>query len=168
MELIKSTEKFLGTPDRDLKMKWPNDLYYCDKKWAGVLSESKLGKQPFAILGVGVNCLGTADEFDDWVKSDLTTLEEIFKTPWIEPDHILKEFLEQISDNLDKYLANFQPVVEFANQRDYLTGKRITVQNHEKLLEGMADGIGGEGELRLIEKDRSVTRIFGGSILRVD
>lgn len=49
----------LGALGHDARVKWPNDILLGDKKLGGILVESRLGAQPFAVVGVGLN-LGTA------------------------------------------------------------------------------------------------------------
>lgn len=38
-----------------VETKWPNDLMICGRKLGGVLVESRLGPDPFAIVGIGAN-----------------------------------------------------------------------------------------------------------------
>ncbi len=41
---------------QDLKIKWPNDLYYKDKKLAGVLTQTVIRENTvFIVIGIGVN-----------------------------------------------------------------------------------------------------------------
>ncbi len=52
-------------PDQTFKIKWPNDIYWNDKKTAGILIESKYAGQQWlwSILGIGVNL--NAEKFDE-------------------------------------------------------------------------------------------------------
>lgn len=38
-----------------VELKWPNDMMMCGRKLGGVLVESRMGGDPFAIVGIGVN-----------------------------------------------------------------------------------------------------------------
>ncbi|MBM3914472.1 MAG: biotin--[acetyl-CoA-carboxylase] ligase [Sphingomonadales bacterium] len=47
------------TGKEDLRIKWPNDLYWKDKKLGGILIESVLtssGQWSWALVGIGLNC----------------------------------------------------------------------------------------------------------------
>lgn len=52
--------------DKPLSIKWPNDLYYGDKKLAGILIESAISgnKMTHAIAGIGLNIHQTAWQSD--------------------------------------------------------------------------------------------------------
>ncbi|MBD2770126.1 biotin--[acetyl-CoA-carboxylase] ligase [Hymenobacter sp. BT664] len=44
-------------PDPQLKLKWPNDLYYGDQKFGGILIENTLSgpKIQYSVIGIGLN-----------------------------------------------------------------------------------------------------------------
>lgn len=53
-------------PKSDLYFKWPNDIYFGDKKLAGILSEGVLhgGKLAGVACGIGININQSRDELD--------------------------------------------------------------------------------------------------------
>lgn len=51
---ILSTHK-ITAPELNLWIKWPNDIYYKEKKLCGILSETKFGSGIY-IIGIGINC----------------------------------------------------------------------------------------------------------------
>lgn len=57
--------------DMPIGVKWPNDLYYRGAKFAGILSEYRVG---LAVLGIGLNIMTpkhpTADREIDWIGLD--------------------------------------------------------------------------------------------------
>jgi len=167
MHLIETVESCYS-PDEGIKIKWPNDLYYYDKKWSGILVESKMEHAPFAVLGIGVNCRGSHRDYPAELQKRVTTLSEIFKNPGVEPMDILIKFLNRISGDLDESIANFPRVLKFANQRDYLFGKQVSVMGEGSQVMGTACGIGPNGELLTMNQDGVVTRIVCGTILEMD
>lgn len=48
---------YLNSLDRCFTIKWPNDIYYCNKKVGGILIENQLlgNKLNYSIVGVGIN-----------------------------------------------------------------------------------------------------------------
>lgn len=82
----------------DAAIKWPNDLYYKDHKFGGILSESKkTGLLQFIILGMGLN-IAIDKKIIDKIDKKAINLQDISKTV-IEPElllaRILKNFEEQ-------------------------------------------------------------------------
>ena len=66
-------EKFCFQEKRVLQIKWPNDIYYKNKKVAGILIESAQRKMesaqsknaPYYIIGIGINVFEPADGWPD-------------------------------------------------------------------------------------------------------
>lgn len=46
----------------DARMKWPNDGVIGGRKFCGILVEAGVEPSPWAIVGIGINVLGTVDE----------------------------------------------------------------------------------------------------------
>jgi len=84
--------------DINVNIKWPNDLYYKDYKFGGILSESKkIGPSHMMILGMGLN-IAIEKKILDKIDKKAINLQDISKTV-IEPEllltRILKNFEEQ-------------------------------------------------------------------------
>ena len=60
-----SVLKVLNNITPGFSIKWPNDIYYQDKKVVGILTESKINNNnvEYVIIGVGINV--NQSEFDD-------------------------------------------------------------------------------------------------------
>ena len=53
-------------------IKWTNDLVHGDRKLAGILTElglSPRGMVDWAVIGIGINCLQTVEDFDPAIRS---------------------------------------------------------------------------------------------------
>ena len=60
--------------DNRLKLKWPNDILYENRKICGILVEGRsMGKETKAIIGVGINLKGD-EKFEDF---EIASLDEI-------------------------------------------------------------------------------------------
>ncbi|MDF1813706.1 MAG: biotin--[acetyl-CoA-carboxylase] ligase [Verrucomicrobiales bacterium] len=167
MEMIQTVED-LYHQEEGIKMKWPNDLYYFNRKWSGILVESKPGIESFATLGMGVNCLGSPDDYPDELRKSVTTLQEIYRTNDIDPRQILKGFLTRIKLNLSDSLTDFDRVVEFSKRRDFLYGRTVTVEEESAKVAGTASGIGPNGELIIVKPCGERRLIFGGTVSEID
>lgn len=63
----------------ELKVKWPNDLWFKDRKLGGILAEStQQGGQKWVILGVGLNVNRPSVFFG----KEAISIQEITKYPW--------------------------------------------------------------------------------------
>lgn len=47
--------KTTALSNKDLIIKWPNDILYCGKKLCGILTEAKLPSDVY-VIGIGINC----------------------------------------------------------------------------------------------------------------
>ena len=87
MGVFEALEPILGT---QLKIKWPNDIYYADKKLGGMLIENILqGSQiKNSIIGIGINV--NQDNFTDKA-GNATSVKQI-----LQKDYDLKNILSEI------------------------------------------------------------------------
>jgi len=92
--VFNALEALLG--DR-LKIKWPNDIYYGDKKLGGILIENLLQgsliKQ--AVIGIGINV--NQLEFPDWVPNPIS-INQI-----LQQDYDLQLLLSQICRHIEAW-----------------------------------------------------------------
>jgi BirA family biotin operon repressor/biotin-[acetyl-CoA-carboxylase] ligase len=58
----------------DAKIKAPNDLYLEGRKVAGILIETRPGKNPFAVVGIGLNVNQHRDDFPPELQDRATSL----------------------------------------------------------------------------------------------
>lgn len=93
-------QKYLGD---DLKIKWPNDLYWQDRKAGGILIESVIGsKWLWAIIGVGVNVNQT--EFPVFATHAVSIKQITGKTN--DPVVLSKEFCTVLEKNVNQLIEN--------------------------------------------------------------
>ena len=134
-----------------LKIKWPNDIYFENKKLAGVLLESQVqsGNQS-VVIGVGINySIEQAMMFEiPW-----TDLEKIAKTL---PD--IKSLTAAIINNILVMSEHFS-VSGFEDFRsdwkryDMLKGKKIKCTDLRESFEGEALGVSKNGALKVFTKN---------------
>ena len=61
---------------RHAKIKWPNDIMLDGKKVAGILVESKAGRDGgFCVVGIGINCHQRADSFAQELREIATSID---------------------------------------------------------------------------------------------
>jgi BirA family biotin operon repressor/biotin-[acetyl-CoA-carboxylase] ligase len=133
-------------------VKWPNDIYWRNKKLAGILLEMRgESSGPSAVvIGIGANISMPITDTDPIDKID---------QPWVDIETILKEKVERnrftalIIDEVFNVLSVFpqqqKELLEEWQAMDVLKGQEIEVHFADKILAGSAEGINQDGALRL-------------------
>lgn len=106
--------EFLKIRGIKTKIKWPNDIYYEGKKLGGILIENLLDGDivKTSIIGVGLNL--NQEKFPKWIPNPISLKNITGK------DYDAKEFVEQISEMVQKKLNEIKDI-PFADLRlDYL------------------------------------------------
>jgi BirA family biotin operon repressor/biotin-[acetyl-CoA-carboxylase] ligase len=85
-----------------LKIKWPNDIYYGDKKLGGMLIENVLkgGQIKNSVIGIGLNI--NQENFADSA-GNATSVKQI-----LHKDYDLKNILSEICNNIEAYYLNLK------------------------------------------------------------
>lgn len=66
----------------DIRIKWPNDIFFNGKKVGGILSEMRLHEREgieYVLVGMGLNVNLTEKDFPEELRSTATSLKIIFK-----------------------------------------------------------------------------------------
>ena len=147
-------------------LKWPNDLVLADgaaptRKLGGILIETLgLDGARLVVLGVGLNVRAMARGLDSL--SGLAALDEL------DPGVSAPALLERLAAPLGAGLRRFDDTgfkafeARFA-QRDLLAGRAVTT-TQAGAREGIADGIGADGSLRLRTPDGALLSISSGEV----
>lgn len=134
-----------------LKIKWPNDIYFADKKLAGILMENKVykGKQ-YVLIGVGVN-YKLLDQIE--IDAPWTDLSKITKElPNFQ--HLTASIINHIIAMSDDFQMNGLSHLQ-SHWEDYDMLKGISIKSRESSQEfqGKVDGITDQGALRVVTDD---------------
>ena len=133
------------------KIKWPNDVYFENKKLAGVLLENQMqsGSQS-VVIGVGINY--SIDQ------------SMIFEIPWIDLVQITKtlpdiklltaEIINNILVMSEHFSAfGFDDFQSNWKKYDMLEGKRIKYTDLKDSFEGEVLGVNSKGALKILTKN---------------
>ena len=154
LAILKTIEEF-GIKE-NISIKWPNDIYWFNKKISGTLIElNKDDDQNIeVIIGIGLNVNS------DFTKAQLNMLSD---KPWGSLYNISGKYFDRnlliasLISNLEQYLTKFidNGAKEFLTQWkevDYLNGKKITIHKGNETLYGTAMGINEGGLLILLDE----------------
>lgn len=133
-KLIK--EAFSENVESYLKFKWPNDIYYKDKKLCGILCE-KVGEK--IIVGIGIN----VNNNDFGIFNERATSLNIVTGEKYEIEKLVKEVVIEFKGHYRNLNSKWNSIIEDINENSYLVGKKIMLkQNKEyrKFIEIDIDG----------------------------
>jgi BirA family transcriptional regulator, biotin operon repressor / biotin---[acetyl-CoA-carboxylase] ligase len=146
-------------------LKWPNDVFYEDKKLAGVLIDlfGEVDGAGKAVIGIGLN----VNMPQDWAKK--------IGQPWIDLKEILGAVVDRnkitgiLIDQLTQGLAlyneqGFSAFIEKWQQLDILANKQVTIKLHNKTTKGIAKGINKNGHFLLENKNDKIQVFTAGNI----
>ncbi len=121
----------------ELKIKWPNDIYYGDKKLGGMLIENILqGSQiKSSVIGIGINV--NQENFPPGA-GKATSIKQI-----LHKDYQLRDILAQICNNIEAQYLNLKAGKLNFVRNTYLT--RLYWYNQTKRFK--AAGVDFEGEI---------------------
>jgi len=136
--------------NEEIKIKWPNDLYWRDRKAAGILIENIIRghEWSWAIVGIGMNINQT--EFPLTLKNPVSLTQitnASYNTPQLAKElcNCIEAFYQQLKSNGAK-----EQLVEY-NKHLYKLNERATLKKESILLECSIKGVNAFGELLISE-----------------
>jgi BirA family biotin operon repressor/biotin-[acetyl-CoA-carboxylase] ligase len=146
-----------------IAIKWPNDIWWENKKLAGVLIETsaQTASTCNVIVGIGLNVNMLPDD------------DNAVSQPWISMQHILDKIVDRndlgaaLINHLIYYLQRFEKqgfedfLIEWS-EHDYLLGRSVTILNGNQEFSGTAAGINAEGNLLLKSSDGNIQSFAAG------
>jgi len=151
-----------------IKLKWPNDLYYKDKKLGGILVDIYQNSDLNSVisLGIGINyCLPNNKNFNFDTKKTPIDLCSIIKDENIDRSTVAGHLLKRVIETLNSFNENsLKDEQEKWKDIDYLYAKTITIEVVDKQITGINRGITSDGEL-ILEVDSKRIKIITGHIV---
>jgi BirA family biotin operon repressor/biotin-[acetyl-CoA-carboxylase] ligase len=151
----------------DVRLKWPNDLLVNRKKLGGILVEARANEEGegWAVVGVGLNVLGTRKDLDARGLTDATSLEDAGaprgSLAGVAP---LSALLDVLDVPLER--ASAAPVPEeFAAVSAHAPGDALSVVDAGRSVSGVFRGVTADGALRLATGRGEETVVSGDVVL---
>ncbi|MCB1614544.1 MAG: biotin--[acetyl-CoA-carboxylase] ligase [Pseudomonadales bacterium] len=134
--------------EKDFCIKWPNDLYFQDKKLGGILIEisGDPDSDVCVVVGIGINvdmqaCASEA------VGQPYTDLYSVTGSP-VDRHPLIISIVEALLNSLERINEEFFASYRSKwNELDLLLGKSVRVNYGSQELDGVAMGVTSEGEL---------------------
>ena len=142
-----------------LKLKWPNDLYFEDKKLAGILVEmsAQTGGVAHLVIGMGLNINMKADT--DAIDQPWANLNKVFNDNVPSRNQVVVELIRAWQQVLEQYeeqgMASF---VKRWNELDNFKDKPIKLLMGNKEIYGIGKGINQQGGI-LLETEKGLRNL---------
>lgn len=147
--------------DLDVKVKWPNDIYYEHYKLGGILTQARIikGRIEYAILGIGLNTDKTIFP-EDLTTKPISIEEAIGYSP--DKQKLVNRLLVEIINFYEEYkITGFTPFLAQYLENLYGKGELVMVDNN---LVGNISAVNQRGELILIDDAGTEYTVASGEI----
>ncbi|MDG5815484.1 biotin--[acetyl-CoA-carboxylase] ligase [Chitinispirillales bacterium ANBcel5] len=142
-------------PDAPIRIKWPNDIYWNDKKIAGILLEPMPQSTKHIIIGFGLNVNISETAFPDSLKNIASSL--LIESNQITPiDHLLKSIAEQFcflkAQTVEKSHSQYKSLL-------YRAGKPARINGNS----GIFESVTNDGFFEL-KTQKGIERFASGTV----
>ena len=127
-------------------IKWPNDIYWRDRKAAGILIENKYsGKDwKWAVVGIGVNINQT--EFDASLANPVSLKQITGKM--FDTVVLARQLHDKVLQRTTALFTNpYPPMLAEYNRHLYKTGQAVKLKKDNMVFETIVQGVSAQGQL---------------------
>lgn len=149
----------------DVGLKWPNDLWWRERKLGGILLESGGGGERFHVVaGIGVNVALPPQEGQQidqpWVDlREITGQAVLDRSRWAAGlvDEVIRAFIRFQAEGFSGFIGEW-------NRFDRVRGRRVRLLLPNGAVSGLARGVDETGALLLEGADGKLAPYLGGEI----
>ncbi len=141
----------------DIQLKWPNDLWWHQRKLGGILIEAaSQGGQSYAVIGIGLNIEMPPSE---GLRTPAAAVTEFW--PGASAPLTLERLVKPLLNTLKSFETNgFSPLQERFSARDALRGLNVATSDG---LMGLSRGVDEQGALQ-IDTDQGLMRVNSAEV----
>lgn len=155
---------FLNDTD-GLKLKWPNDVYFKDRKIAGILSELHFEKSHFVVVGIGIDVNADPEDFSLEVRDLAVSLKGILGKE-IDLAEVVARLLGSFERRYQSFLkGQAGEIVAFCDAHSHLKGRRISFEGSNGNKSGVAIGLSPQGHLLVKKDDDTILTVASGDVI---
>ena len=154
------------TGDNGFKIKWPNDVYYGDKKVCGILNQSVSMGTKFKIAsGIGINVNSSLDSFSSQVAERIASLRYIAGKK-IEMEPLFSKIIERFNLAYNQFTSgNFKTFLPALNENLYKRGEFVQFRLYDAMIKYKIIGIAENGELTVEDENENIRNLNVGEIM---
>ena len=128
----------------ETSIKWPNDIYWRDRKAGGILIENLLAGDSwqFAVVGIGLNINQVS--FPDSLVNPVS-LRQITGREWVVPD-LVKELCRCLQERYEQLEQTKEFPADY-NRVLYKRGEPVRLKKETRVFDALIKGVAENGEL---------------------
>lgn len=166
LAVAQALEKKISIP---VQLKWPNDIYFKNKKCGGILTESSILKNEqsdtFAVIGLGLNVNLTHVEFPEDIQNRVTSLYIETGREW-DIQSVFQDIYKEILLNIQNFEKNgFHEFIEKWREKDCTKDKTLQwLSVTGKTVIGKSLGVDEDGKLYIRDVTGDIHEILSGDV----
>jgi len=145
MAAVGVRQLFLGYMEEGIKIKWPNDIYWRDRKAAGILIENvwQGSEWKFAVVGIGININQT--DFGT-LNSKAVSLKEITGKHF-EPVLLAKELCKILDGKYDLLTSDPSQIIQQYKTHLYKLNEQVRLKKGSRVFEATFTDVSPNGQM---------------------
>lgn len=150
---------FNALAGEETKIKWPNDLYWRDRKAGGILIENKIrgSAWTWSIIGIGININQT--QFNT-AQGKPVSLKQITGKSF-EINNLVHELSNSLTNRVNEWLlCGFEKMLAEYNERLFMKGQEVKFKTNQVQFSAKVVGVNKEGKL-IVNKGIEQSYNFG-------
>ena len=126
-------------------IKWPNDIYWCDRKAGGILIENVIqgAAWKYSVVGIGININQT--DFG-YLKNKAVSLKQITGNNF-DPVSLAKELCDILDTQFDQLTFDLNAVMREYRSNLYKLGQKIKLKKGNRIFEAIMKDVTDTGQL---------------------
>ena len=147
-------------------IKWTNDLVHGKQKLGGILTELSFGaagKIDYAVVGIGINCNHTAEDFPPELQNMAGSLS-MFASRLIDPAQVSAAMISALETMSQDLLPKKSDIMNRYRTDCVTIGKDVSVHRFEEVRHGTATDVDNEGGLVVRFADGHTETVAAGEV----
>ncbi len=148
-------------------LKWPNDLYFADRKLGGILTESgplRAGLPEFVVVGVGINIAAPPPEdLPPELRRRVISLAEAGAAA-VSTAGLLPGLVEELLAAAQRLQTDKTALLAEWRSLDYLRGRPLEYVSGDGVIPAVGAGLAEDGRYIIIGRSGSEHRVMAGEI----
>lgn len=163
VSLARALRQFTGL---EPTIKWPNDVQIRGRKVAGILTElsAEMDSVRYLVLGMGLNVNQTDSDFPKALDALATSIR---RETGVLSDRaaLAAKVLDELDADYGRICrGRFEEVADEWESQCNTLGKSVRIQVGDRVIQGRAESLDGEGALLLRTAHGNLERIIGGDV----